>query len=261
MPIKLPRLYQNKLDVMLEQLAKYASLPDESAVHNVRTSIRRLEVAFKALPASCRNKAVRNYHHRIRRFCGMNSGIRDCDVLLGRLAGYDVAAKSPLTEQLTCLRTAGIRKALGRAEKLLAMKVPPLTPAKKSKDDGLPRRVRKLSRDFLKLVPLVLEDESHIEDVHSLRKIAKQLYYLFELDSKQVPVLQIEHISAIQKLAGEIHDCDITITFLSQNQQACKEASGILAAERQLRHDLYQRLCSLLNRSGNKKGKKGGRRD
>ena len=65
----------NKLD-------EYLASPDEKNIHDIRTSIRRLDACYKSLPKKIRNKKkVRTYVDKSRELFKINSQIRDFDVI------------------------------------------------------------------------------------------------------------------------------------------------------------------------------------
>ena len=69
-----------------ERLSAYVQDPNEKNVHDVRTSIRRLDAAFKILPKKIRKKAkLRKFMLEIKKFFKTNNQIRDFDIISQKL--------------------------------------------------------------------------------------------------------------------------------------------------------------------------------
>ena len=65
----------NKLD-------EYITNPDEKNIHDIRTSIRRLDACYKTLPKKIRNKKqIKTFVDKSRDLFKINSQIRDFDVI------------------------------------------------------------------------------------------------------------------------------------------------------------------------------------
>ena len=64
------------------KLNDYITNPDEKNIHDIRTSIRRLDACYKTLPKKIRNKKqVKTYVDKSRDLFKINSQIRDFDVI------------------------------------------------------------------------------------------------------------------------------------------------------------------------------------
>src|SRR5262249_33796664 len=73
---------QTRLAARIEQ---YVQNPeDQDAVHDVRTTLRRLEAAFSLLPKKSR-RAIAKYLKNCRKFFRANSKARDYDVIRARI--------------------------------------------------------------------------------------------------------------------------------------------------------------------------------
>jgi CHAD domain-containing protein len=73
--------------------------PTVESIHDVRTSIRRLDASFKLLPKKIRDSYdIRNYHGQYRQLFKINSEIRDIDIIYCRLIKYSSESIPIITE-------------------------------------------------------------------------------------------------------------------------------------------------------------------
>ncbi|HEY8110006.1 MAG TPA: CHAD domain-containing protein, partial [Candidatus Nitrosotenuis sp.] len=69
-----------------ERLSAYLQDPNEKSVHDIRTSIRRLDAAFKILPKKTRQKPkIRKFTSELKKFFKTNNQIRDFDIISQKL--------------------------------------------------------------------------------------------------------------------------------------------------------------------------------
>jgi CHAD domain-containing protein len=92
----------------------------------------------------------------------------------------------------------------------------PKVDTSKLKGKRLSRRfrkdIRKHSKNASSLLTQVLDDESKVVELHSLRKEVKKLRYLFELEDRtQARLLPL---TKWQDSLGAIHDLDVAIAYL-----------------------------------------------
>src|SRR5919107_1167709 len=82
------KFQQNKQRVE-NRVNDYIVNPTEESIHDVRTSIRKLDASVKLLPKNIRNSYdIRNYHDQDRQLFNINSEIRDIDIIFSRLIRY-----------------------------------------------------------------------------------------------------------------------------------------------------------------------------
>lgn len=240
------QLFRKRLNEVRKRLRDWLAKADDDSIHDVRTAIRRLEVTCKIIPAGERSAGMEEYLGSLKQFFSGNSDIRDCDVMLARLREYGLDSHAPAMRQLLARRDRAREAMTAGAQSLAHMKMPH-PPADNPDMTGCYRRqVGNLADRFLYFLPLVLEDESHGENVHNLRKAAKKLFYLLELDPRLPTMQQMVNIRSVQKLAGDIHDGDVLIAFLESRPAEEPGIGQILEAERQLRRGSYHELCELL---------------
>ena len=73
-----------------------------------------------------------------------------------------------------------------------------------------------LIKKIEKYLPIVVSDASKVQELHSIRKTAKKLRYILEIDPDKKHQHMIDNMKSFQTLLGLIHDCDITIEFLKK---------------------------------------------
>jgi CHAD domain-containing protein len=121
------RKFRQNLKRMAKTLEAYlADAENENKMHDVRTSVRRLEATFRLMP----KKARRRYRRRIekyREFLEVSSRTRDCDVIVGRVATLGALDTSDLEKE----KKAELSKAIRLARSL--QKLPPM---RLPQDDG-----------------------------------------------------------------------------------------------------------------------------
>jgi CHAD domain-containing protein len=86
----LTRLNEN-LQRVNKRIIKYLKDPNEKQIHDIRTSIRRLEAAFSTLPKNYRNATpLFAYVQTCKELFKVNSEIRDIDIISEKLQKYPV---------------------------------------------------------------------------------------------------------------------------------------------------------------------------
>ena len=225
----------NKLD-------EYLASPDEKNIHDIRTSVRRLDACYKTLPKKIRNnKQVRKYMDKSRELFKINSQIRDFDVITDLIRKNNPENGNGNRMDLTKFENR-------RATKLKEAKVVAVGLRKLSEpivDKGsisagkLTKRYNKLISNFGSRIqlnlPLVIADADKVNELHEMRKDCKKLRYLLELvphsksSDKNMPKLE-EELQNMQDLLGAIHDCDAAVDHLKRQ------------TKRQRRNDIIEHI-------------------
>ena len=251
-------------------MLRYLEDPDDEAIHDLRTSIRRLESDYRILPRSGKTDASDRYLKQARHFFRLNSVIRDCDVMKEKLERMGLGRKSKLVGELRRTRRQELHHAMAEARKLHACSRPCLKtfpngarhstagPRRGSRprlktlpggDSLLNSEVHNRAMKFLSkrsIVPADEADKAKVEEVHAMRKDAKKLFYLLEQDERLASLKQMINIKMFQRLTGDIHDADVTIEFLARHRKAHPEVDELLEMQRAERHVLYRELCGFL---------------
>lgn len=223
-----------------ERLQAYLANPEnEKNIHDVRTSVRRLDSTFSLLPKKVRTR-YRGRIEKYRAFLRASSRARDCDVIAGRVS------------TLGDLDTADLQRKkkaeLARAT-LLARPLKRLPPMRLVQDD---RRIGKVARSLIGRIgnelPAVLSDSAKVKELHRLRKDFRKLRYILETvpaaDRKKYMKKAARaagrdlELKELQALLGLIHDSDVTIEYLHGRP----EAGQILKKEIRSREQLYQKF-------------------
>ena len=221
---------------------------NEKHIHDVRTSLRRLDTFYSLLPKKLR-KRNRKLIEKCKSFFRANSKIRDLDIIRKKIAvlakGAPDASKLDLqlqrrrkTELSQALRLA---KALGKISSL-AIKDTPSSKIEKRMN----KIIERLTIRIREMLPQVLSDDTKKEELHSLRKNCKKLRYVFEVlpeshikkyDKKLDSTIGGKDLKEIQKKLGLIHDSDITMDYVQNSRQGL--AKQLVNKEMAERNNLY----------------------
>ncbi len=234
--------YIHNIHKVDNRLNEYILDQNEKNIHDIRTSIRRLEAAYTASPKKMRKKKIKEYVMKSKSLFKINSQIRDFDIISlklshdGHLSDQQIKSFEDLIK-----KNRGIKLsfALSVAHDLRLMTVPRLN---KYIDHynfellqkKLIKRYTKLITNYTskieKYISIVIMDSKKSKELHDLRKNAKKLRYILELNlshatknneikkdnliDNQNVVNKIEKLKRMQDMLGSIHDYDITMAYL-----------------------------------------------
>jgi CHAD domain-containing protein len=245
------RFRQNVRRVGRRLDAYLADQGTENSIHDVRTSIRRLDVSFSLLPKKLRkrkNRQIKKY----RKFFKANSNARDLDIIRGKIAA--LAEGAPGAEKLLGQLQKKRKAELGRAGKL-GRALKKMQPVQLDSSSSIPvgklesridRAAGKLGVKINEAFPVVLSDSSKVEELHRLRKDCKKLRYILEMvppagrKKYERAVSLALALEELQDLLGAIRDSDITIEYLQGSRT--KVARELAAREAGNRDRLYRDL-------------------
>jgi CHAD domain-containing protein len=245
------RFRQNVRRVGRRLDAYLADQGTENSIHDVRTSIRRLDVSFSLLPKKLRkrkNRQIKKY----RKFFKANSNVRDLDIIRGKIAA--LAEGAPGAEKLLGQLQKKRKTELGRAGKL-GRALKKMQPVQLDSSGSIPagklesridRAAGKLGVKINEAFPVVLSDSSKVEELHRLRKDCKKLRYILEMvppagrKKYERAVSLALALEELQDLLGAIRDSDITIEYLQGSRT--KVARELAAREAGNRDRLYRDL-------------------
>ena len=245
------RFRQNVRRVGRRLDAYLADQGTENSIHDVRTSIRRLDVSFSLLPKKLRkrkNRQIKKY----RKFFKANSNARDLDIIRGKIAA--LAEGAPGAEKLLGQLQKKRKAELGRAGKL-GRSLKKMQPVQLDSSSSIPagklesridRAAGKLGVKINEAFPVVLSDSSKVEELHRLRKDCKKLRYILEMvppagrKKYERAVSLALALEELQDLLGAIRDSDITIEYLQGSRT--KVARELAAREAGNRDRLYREL-------------------
>jgi CHAD domain-containing protein len=217
---------------------------DEKNIHDIRVSIRRVDVALSLLPKKDRRHSSRRFEKYLK-LLRANGEARDCDTIASRLATLGVITVSDLRVK----KRSKIARAVIVAASLKKLPLPTIDML----DD---KRVDKISSWLIGRIketfPIVLNDGRRVKELHRIRRDVRKLRYILDFlpDSRRSVLVnklnratgnKIE-LQRLQDLLGSIHDCDVTLEYL-RSQPNFKE---LLAREIDIRNHLYIRFFNFM---------------
>jgi len=246
--------YVHNIHKVDNRLDEYIKDPTEKNIHDIRTSIRRLEASYIASPKQIRKAKIIEYVEKSKNLFKINSQIRDFDIILEKLTkeGQLTIQRLELFEKsIKKNRNKELKDAISVACDLREIDIPNIDKYRNQYDSfslqkKLTKRytkvVTKFARQIRENIPIIINNSERIEELHQVRKDTKKLRYLLELmlnnrhkidgnvgknnetdknnySNEQNIWNQIEKLKEIQDMLGNIHDYDITIAFLKQYDQ------------------------------------------
>jgi len=243
--------FQKITKKIINILDNYLDDPNEKNIHDIRIAIRRLEGAYRILPKKIRKQSqLQNYIGQSKMLFKINTEIRDFDIISGRLDQHFAnPSASRLISSLMIKRKSKIRDARIIALKLRSFPLPKIN--KNIPESKLKKRfcktVNELNVRIKQNIPVVLNDDKKIEELHKLRKDFKKLRYTIELTLSNKKIHpHIENLKKVQDTLGEIHDSDIMLDFL-KNHKTTNDIEDIInqeAIERNLKYKLFVKIFS-----------------
>lgn len=250
----LTKLHEN-IQRVNRRITKYVKDPNEKQIHDLRTSIRRLDAAFSTLPKKYRNASspLSQYVLTCKKLFKVNSEIRDFDIIQEKLQSHSPQDdQKEIIEQLRATRQARLEHAKEIALSLKNTDITKLLDKINVTERDLQKRYNKiLSRLVSKIeatFPVVITNSSKIEELHGLRKDCKKLRYMLELlpDDNKIALQMKKILQRIQDIVGSIHDYDFTISYLESLAQSSKEPQEIKSTEseeRRLKYEEFLKFC------------------
>jgi CHAD domain-containing protein len=243
------KTFQEKGTIAKKRLREYIEEQREEQIHNLRTSIRRLESAYLVFPKSCKRKKTDVFVSSYKSLFRKNSIIRDLDVIYEKLDA-ELSKNSDVLQFLVKHKEKKLSNILKDAKKLSKLKIPKIKEISDTKIlQKYERTISSLIDKMQKYIPVVASDESQIDELHSLRKTAKKLRYVLELDPDNSYHHTIVSMRTFQRFLGEIHDCDISIDFLKAYSNKFPELQSLILKEQNTRTQIYKRLAISLSDS------------
>src|SRR5918996_1820963 len=213
-----------------KRLKIYLADPNnEKHIHDVRTSLRRLDTSYSLLPKKLRKRNSKQIE-KYKDFFRANSKIRDLDIIDNKVAELAKGAPyaSKLKQQLQRKKQPELRRAIKLAKAL--KKLPSIdmksTPPRKI-ESRINKMIDRLGIRIRDMLPIILSDSTKKEELHMLRKNCKKLRYIFEAlpeshikkyNKKIVSAIGEKDLKVIQDMLGAIRDSDITIEYLQNSR-------------------------------------------
>ena len=245
--------FQKIVKKFINKLDEYLDDPIEENIHDIRIAIRRLEAAYRILPRKIRKQPnFQNYIDKSSILFKINTEIRDFDIITSKLDQQYFAnpSSSKLVSSLVIKRKSKIRDAHIVTAKLRSFLVPKITEKQLSESklkNRFHKTVNKLNVRIKQNIPIVINDDKKIYELHKMRKDFKKLRYTIELSLRNTKTpLHIENLKKIQDTLGEIHDSDIMLDYL-KNQKLTNEIADMIKQEnmeRSLKYKLFVKTFS-----------------
>ena len=116
------KIFEEKQDRSKKRLDEYLKNPDSEQVHDLRTSIRRLEASYIILPKSCKTKKTNYFVKSYKSLFRKNRSIRDADVIVERLEKNAILTNSTIFQYLLKRKEKKLKEAIKEAKKLSKLK-------------------------------------------------------------------------------------------------------------------------------------------
>lgn len=251
----LTKLSEN-LQSVNNRINKYLKKPNAKQIHDIRTSIRRLDATFSTLPKRYRSgTSLSKYVLQCKELFKINSEIRDFDIIIEKLQKYPSSGqRDNIIEDLKKTKLARLEKAKTIAVPLKSIDTGTIL-------DELGVTEKELQKRFIKIVsrliftidsifPVVLSNPQAQEELHDLRIACKKLRYMLELlpNNNKLAVQTRESLKKIQDSLGSIHDSDFTIDYLKSLPQSSKEIQAIIDKENEYRRLQSERFLNYSKR-------------
>ncbi|MCE2498112.1 MAG: CHAD domain-containing protein [Nitrosopumilaceae archaeon] len=248
---------RRRYDLFAKRLEAYLSSPGEETLHDLRTSIRRFESTYGALPKSERPARCGRLMSAAKDLFRRTGPLRDSDVISYMLIELGAPADSEAVVKLCRGREGALEDALFCARKIAALKPLPGAVDKIDRHKMASKRRRmiwSLFDDVRSISVTVTSDESNVEELHAMRKMVKRLRYLLEDETQyrmycraaaapapagtgaaaspgngtgsSVGAAQdsdaslsrvLDSVRQVQESTGTIHDCDIALQYVTAN--------------------------------------------
>ena len=237
--------YGEKSKALLELARTLPERPSPTAIHDLRVTARRIQVMFRLLPRQARSSENAMMSALVlKSILKATSQLRDLDTLMETLEPYRSELPPEVFLSLENERSDSAARAKAAMEVLTEAPSSDLDPSEirgKRLSRRLRKRVRQHGRGATELLRNVLEDESRVQDLHTLRLEVKKLRYLLELGDKIPPELQI--MTKWQESLGSIHDLDVAMDYIQRNRLDFTKERVIRELHRR-RHSNYVKFVS-----------------
>jgi CHAD domain-containing protein len=238
------------------RVSKYLKTPNAKQIHDVRTSIRRLDATYLILPKKNRTgSSLSDYVLKCKEFFKVNSEIRDLDVIYEKLQNYPSNAQSNrVIEALKASRDATLERAKTIARSLKSTDTTRIIYKIGVTEKELQKRYNKMISRLISRIesnfPAVLTNQAQLEELHDLRISCKKLRYLLELlpEDKNNVLKTRKTLQKLQDILGTLHDYDFTIEYLSSLGQSSTEIQEIITIEKEERNAKYHEFLKFCKR-------------
>jgi CHAD domain-containing protein len=250
-PKKFVDICERNISRVSNKLDDYLTRQDEKNIHDIRTSIRRLNACYMTLPKKLRKrKQMKKFVNKCKELFKINSQVRDFDIIteiIGKINAHR-GNKNGADVNFENRRARKLENAKAIAVELRKL---PITKVKKKSvpTTKLTKRfniqIGKYANRIQLNLPLVTTDANKVAELHELRKDFKKLRYLLELvshdnSSDNIISKMEEELQKMQDLLGAIHDCDVTVAYFKRKKlQNKNEIIEAILQERKKRYENF----------------------
>jgi CHAD domain-containing protein len=235
------------------RVSKYLKTPNAKQIHDVRTSIRRLDATYLILPKKNRTgTSLSDYVLKCKEFFKVNSEIRDLDIIYEKLQKYPPNAhRNRVIEELKASRNATLERAKTIAHSLKSTDTTRIIDKIGVTEKELQKRYNKMISRLISRIestfPAVLTNQAKLEELHDLRISCKKLRYLLELlsEDKNNVLKARKTLQKLQDILGTLHEYDFTIEYLSSLGQSSTEIQEIITIEKEERNAKYHKFLRI----------------
>ena len=231
--------YADRTGALMKMVTDLPDRPSPDEIHDLRVATRRIQVMRGLMPRKVRNsKDSKAFNFALKSVMKATSQLRDLDTLMVTLKSFKGNLPPGILVNLENQRSDSAARAKVTIGALAGVQVPALDTSK-LRGKKLSRRfrkgARKHSREASSLLTQVLNDESKVVELHSLRKEAKKMRYMLELADKTPK--RFSPLAKWQESLGAIHDLDVAIAYLKGVGSA--PARGTIPELQRARHSNY----------------------
>jgi CHAD domain-containing protein len=242
------KIFQERQYDLRKRLENYLNKQGEKEIHDLRTSIRRLEAMYLIFPTSYKRKKTDNFVSAYKSLFRKNSILRDFDVIIKKLLNNGLTEEFDSIKYFIRQKEKKIKETLKGAKNLSKINIPYLKEGNSEKIiPKYERTIFLLIQTIQDLIPIVSSDESKIDELHFMRKTVKKLRYILEVEPNDSYQHLIIRMKLLQKLLGTIHDCDMAINFLKKYSKKFPELEPFILREEEIRSQTYKKLSYSLS--------------
>jgi CHAD domain-containing protein len=238
------RRYRERTNVLLSFASELPDRPSPDQIHDLRVTARRLQVMRRLLPRELRSsEESKRFGEALKSILRATSQLRDLDTLMVTLDAHRRNLPAELFVNLENQRSDAAADSGASTDELTAAPPPELRPSSvrgKKLSRRLNNRLSKHINSVAALLPKVVEDESNVQELHTLRKEAKKLRYLLELDERGPP--ELPALTKWQDSLGVIHDLDVAVDYL--HDRGIDPSAKVIGEIKRARHLAYLKFVN-----------------
>jgi CHAD domain-containing protein len=209
-------VYRDRIRTLIDLAEGLPSRPSPSDIHDLRVTARRIQVMRRLLPGSQRrSQASKTFELSLKSVLKATSQLRDLDTLLDTLEHFRQTLPEEIFSRLENQRSDAAARAKTTSTVITNVAPPGLEVAEirgKKLSRRLKKSVVKHGRKASEFLAIVVQDESKVAELHSLRKEVKKLRYLCEL--ADVAPRELDVLTKWQESLGAVHDIDVALDFV-----------------------------------------------